>query len=181
MSGVELLERAVGYALGAVHTVTPALLSRPTPCRDWDLRALLRHLNESVAALHEGASAGCIAVEGDAADAMTDPIRTFRERAGMLLGAWPAAGALIVVDDCPLATDLAACAGAVEIAVHGWDVSQATGQRRPIPPALAIDLLRICPLVVGDAIREPYFAPRIPVSPSAEPSERLLAFLGRAL
>jgi uncharacterized protein (TIGR03086 family) len=185
LTGVSLLERAVAYALGAVHTVFPPMLSRPTPCRDWDLRVLLWHLNESVAALHEGVRAGRIAMTAAAAVAVdaaaTDPVRTFREEARRLLGAWPGATALIAIGDCPLTMDLVACAGAVEIAVHGWDVSQATGQRRPIPPALAVDLLPICPLVAGDAIREPFFAPRVPVSPSAGPSERLIAYLGRGL
>lgn len=181
MTRVDLLERAIAYALGAVHAVTPTLLSRPTPCRDWNLLALLRHLNESVAALHEGASVGFIAVEAAAPPPANDPVRTFRERAGRLLGAWPATGGLIAIENCPLETELMACAGAVEIAVHGWDVSQATGQRRPIPSALAVDLLRICPLVAGDAVREPFFAARVPVSSSAGPSDRLVAFLGRGL
>jgi hypothetical protein len=45
-----LLEQAISYALGTVDTMTPQLLSRPTPCRGWDLRMLLRHASESLAA-----------------------------------------------------------------------------------------------------------------------------------
>jgi hypothetical protein len=44
-----LLADAVGYAVDSVACVTPGLLSRPTPCRDWDLAALLRHANDSLA------------------------------------------------------------------------------------------------------------------------------------
>ncbi|MGH3301328.1 MAG: maleylpyruvate isomerase N-terminal domain-containing protein [Streptosporangiaceae bacterium] len=47
----ELLEQAVGYARESVAVVTPDLLDRPTPCRDWDLAMLLRHGCESLAAL----------------------------------------------------------------------------------------------------------------------------------
>jgi hypothetical protein len=32
--GVSLLTRALGYALGGVAAVEPALLTRPTPCAD---------------------------------------------------------------------------------------------------------------------------------------------------
>jgi Mycothiol maleylpyruvate isomerase N-terminal domain len=57
---VRLLERAIGYALGSVAGVAPRLLSRPTPCPDWDLRALLQHVNDSLAALYEAAATGRI-------------------------------------------------------------------------------------------------------------------------
>ena len=50
--GTGLLERALAYCLGAVEAVTPALLPRPTPCGNWDLRGLLHHLNGSLAALY---------------------------------------------------------------------------------------------------------------------------------
>jgi len=43
-----LLDDAIEYALGAVRTVSPPLLTSPTPCSDWDLRALLQHLNEAL-------------------------------------------------------------------------------------------------------------------------------------
>ena len=56
--GARLLEPSVSYALGAVLAVTPELLSRPTPCQDWDLRMLLRHACESLAAIGEGIEAG---------------------------------------------------------------------------------------------------------------------------
>ena len=55
--GVALLERAMGYTLGNLRFVTPADMSRPTPCRDWDLRALLLHTNDSLLALHEAVAA----------------------------------------------------------------------------------------------------------------------------
>ena len=57
-----LLERAVGYALGAAQSVTPALLGRPTPCAAWDLGRLMAHLDDSLAALHEGITEGAVAL-----------------------------------------------------------------------------------------------------------------------
>ena len=41
--GARLLEPSISYALGVALAVTPEILSRPTPCREWDLRMLLRH------------------------------------------------------------------------------------------------------------------------------------------
>ena len=48
-----LLLQPIGYAVAVADAITPDLLPRPTPCQGWDLRKLLRHANESLAALLE--------------------------------------------------------------------------------------------------------------------------------
>jgi hypothetical protein len=57
-----LLEQAVSYAGRSVLDVTPALLPRPTPCRDWNLDMPLRHASESLAALHDATVTGHVAL-----------------------------------------------------------------------------------------------------------------------
>jgi uncharacterized protein (TIGR03086 family) len=137
---VGLLERAIGSALGSMAAVAPRLLSRPTPCSDWDLQALLGHVNDSLAALCEGIDTGRIGPDPAADDGhglAGDLAATFRDRARLLLGAWTGAGRhdrLIAIVDRPLPASVVAGTGAVELAVHGWDISQACGQHRPIPP-----------------------------------------------
>ena len=183
--GTGLLEPAISYALAAVRAVTPEFLPRPTPCRGWDLRMLLRHTSESLAALGEGIDAGYVgpdpAAEDD--DLAADPARAFRDRACQLLAAWTSLGhqhQVIDIADCLLAASVMAGAAALEIAVHGWDISRACGQRQPIPRALATDLLAIAPLLVPGAGRHPLFAAPVTVAPTAGPSDRLAAFLGRS-
>ena len=56
--GLELLESAVGYALASAAKVTPPLLSRPTPCRAWNLAMLLDHVTDSADVLREAIIAG---------------------------------------------------------------------------------------------------------------------------
>ena len=181
--GAVLLDRAIGYALGVVAAVTPELLSRPTPCGDWDLRRLLEHLNDALAALHEAADRGLVGLDPAVAGAAAgDPIEAFRDRANRLRGAWTDAvrdDRVVVVAGLPLTAGVVAGAGAVEIAVHAWDVARACGQRRPIPHDLAADLLAICPLLVPATARDPQFAARVTVPPSASPSDHLVALLGR--
>src|SRR6266511_4033250 len=60
IGGVALLERATGYTLGSLHLVTPAAMERPTPCRDWDLRALLAHMDDALVALQEAVDLACV-------------------------------------------------------------------------------------------------------------------------
>ena len=86
---------------------------------------------------------------------------------------------MIAIVDRPLLASSVAGTGAIELAVHGWDISRACGQHRPIPPTLASDLLTICPLLVTDETRYPQFAAPVAVSPLASASDRLVAFLGR--
>jgi uncharacterized protein (TIGR03086 family) len=181
--GVGLLERAICYALGRVHEVAPGSLTRPTPCARWDLRTLLDHLNESLLILTEGAAGGSLRAEplpGDC-ESTADPVATFRDRARQLLTAWSSAGSdrLIRIGGSPITATLLAQTGAIEIAVHGWDVAAACGMDRPIPPELAADMLVVCRLVVTEATRYPMFAAPVTISPLAGPSDRLLAFLGR--
>ena len=182
--GARLLEPSISYALGAALAVTPELLSRPTPCGEWDLRMLLRHACESLAAFGEGIDAGRVGPEPAAEDLAiaADPARAFRDRAGQLLDAWTSPGhqrQVVEVAGCPLAASVIAAVTALEVAVHGWDISRACGQRQPIPRALATGLLAISPVLVPRTGRQPLFAAPVTVAATAGPSDRLAAFLGR--
>jgi uncharacterized protein (TIGR03086 family) len=179
-----LLTEALGYALSAAADVTPGLLRSRTPCHAWDLDMLLRHASESLAALREGIAAAAIGLFPARRPGVTvDPAAAFRAGAGWLLKAWGTAGRqrrVVTIAGCSLPVSALEATGALEMAVHGWDISQACGRRRPIPPGLAGDLLALAPLLVPVAGRHPLFAPPLTIPPSAAPSDRLAAFLGRA-
>jgi uncharacterized protein (TIGR03086 family) len=182
--GVMLLERAIGYALGTLRLVTPADLTGPTPCMGWDVRTLLAHIDDGLVALQEAADAHAVALdppglERSRSDA--DPSAGLRERASWLLGAWcgPHRPDTVEVGGLPLAASIVTTTGALELAVHGWDVATACGHPRPLPPALASELLALAPLLVTDAERPGHFDPPVPVPNVASSGDRLLAYLGR--
>ena len=180
VGGVDLLERAINYTLGTLRAVTDAELTAPTPCRAWDLRALLTHLDESLAALHEAAVLGEVTLSVPAPRAPADPVVAVRDRAGLLLGAWTSTRhTAAAVGDAALTTAVLASAGALEIAVHGWDVARSVGSGRPLPPALAQEMLALAPYLVSEADRPVRFAAPVALSSPAPAGERLLAFLGR--
>jgi len=179
-----LLESSIRYALGVVLAITPELLSSPTPCREWDLHMLLRHASESLTAIGEGIEGGHVGLDPatECGDLVADPVRAFRNRASALLDLWTSPGhqrQVIEIAGCPLTASVMASVAALEITVHGWDISQACGQRQPIPRLLAINLLAIAPVLVPGTGRQPLFAAPVTVPPSADPSDRLAAFLGR--
>lgn len=68
IGGVGLLERAIAYTLGSLQLVTPDALARASPCRGWDLSALLRHLNDSLEVMHEAVDVGHVDLAPTGAD-----------------------------------------------------------------------------------------------------------------
>jgi uncharacterized protein (TIGR03086 family) len=145
---------------------------------------LLRHASESLAALYDGTVTGHVGLIPAAPDCdpAADPALMFRHRAARLLATQAAADGrhqVLDVGDLPLPAIAMECAGAIEIAVHGWDISQACGQRRPIPEALAVSLLAIAPLLIPETGRHPLFSPPVRATAQAGPGDRLVAFLGR--
>ena len=104
-----------------------------------------------------------------------------RVQAGQLLAAWSAGRAdrPVAIADRRLAGLQMAAAGAVEIAVHGWDIAEACHSRRPIPAALATSILAVVPLVVTEVTRGAQFADPVAPAPQATPGDRLVALLGR--
>ncbi|MFL6132239.1 MAG: TIGR03086 family metal-binding protein [Nocardioidaceae bacterium] len=185
LDGSSLLERAVSYTRGSLQLVGSTSLTASTPCRGWDLHALLRHMNDSLATFTEAAEIGYVDLvpvrdTGPVSDPSRVLVERLRGRACALLAAWahPRTGSVRVADRV-LRSDLLASAGSLEIAVHGWDVAQACGVNRPLPPALAADLGELVPALVSDDDRPGRFAEPIDVPVHAPSSTRLLAALGR--
>lgn len=191
VAGVALLERAIGYTLGSLLLVGTHDLRRRTPCTGWDLAALLGHMDDSLLALHEASTGRCVALDPvtcrDAEDvSAVAVVNRLRKRACRLLGGWnraePGSAAddgLVSVGGRYVTSSLVAAAGALEIAVHGWDVARACGRLHPVPAPLAEELLELAPLLVRPAERPGRFAPPVAVAPSAPAGDRLVAFLGR--
>jgi uncharacterized protein (TIGR03086 family) len=182
--GFELLGWAISYALASARLATPPRLRCPTPCAGWDLGLLLHHVSDSVDVLHEAITTGRVGSGPPAGDDGPDPdvVSVLYRRAGRLLAACaPAdpAGHLVAIGDQELPAKMAVAAGAIEITVHGWDISVACGIRRPVPPDLAALLLPIAPLFITPGARAGLFADPVAVPGRACPGDQLVAFLGR--
>ena len=182
LAGAALLERAVAYTRTSLQLVAGTPPEARTPCERWDLLALLRHMDDSLAAFTDAADIGYVdLVPVEQEDGIARLVAGLRLRACALLAAWahhPGSGD-VSVSDRELRSDLLAAAGSLEIAVHGWDVAQACGVDRPLPAALALELLDVVPLFIGDADRPGRFAEPVDVPIHSRPSTRLLAALGR--
>ena len=131
---VGLVERAVGYTRGSLQLVRPDLLRVPTPCDRWNLSALLVHMYDSLSAMQEAADLGRVELV-PVGEPGVPIVNALQDKACALLGGWvrQSRAALVVGGDAMALASTVAAAGALEIAVHGWDVAQACGVDRPIP------------------------------------------------
>ncbi|MGO1972608.1 MAG: TIGR03086 family metal-binding protein [Propionibacteriaceae bacterium] len=186
-SAVELLDRAVAYTRGTLAHVAAASPSRPTPCAEWDLGQLLLHMDDSLSAFIEGSrhlvslsvAVPSTSASGSGTQAVLDSLHT---KACALLGAWSdpdLTADAVRIGDQYLDRGWVATAGALEIAVHGWDVGVSTGHPARIPEALAAELSTCADHLVAPMDRPTRFAAALPCPDTADTSTRLLAFLGR--
>jgi uncharacterized protein (TIGR03086 family) len=185
---IGLLAGAVSYMLGVCAPLGPGEMALPTPCPHWDVARLLGHLCESMADLEAALRTGRLELDEQVSRAGGDPVEALRDRAAELLCAGYCYGGpdrFVAVGGLPIPAGLVACTGAVEIAVHGWDVSAARAwagraggvRETPIPAALATRMLRLGPLLVAG--REGLFGVPVEVPAQASPGDRLVGYLGR--
>ncbi len=181
-----LLERAVAYAGVALTAVPSASPGSQTSCAAWNLTELLVHMHDSLGALEQAGRSGQVDLTVPTrrpypVHPLPDLVQALKDRACGLLGAWTAANGdrLVSIAGSPLQAGVLAAAGALEVAVHGWDVAQACRLDHPVPQALAEDLLAYLPLLVQPADRPDRFGPALPAPADIASDVRLLAAVGR--
>lgn len=177
VAGLDLLQRALDYTRAALGTITCADITRPTPCTGWSLADLLAHMEDALDAFAEAAD-GAVGLSSAAPTPLDARVEALQLKACALLTAWLRADRPTVdVGGHPLPVDAIARIAALEIAVHGWDVRQATGHAVPLPEPLAVALL---PSALQVALAgDDRFAPPLPVDAEAPAGVHVLALLGR--
>jgi uncharacterized protein (TIGR03086 family) len=179
---VAVLDSAVTWTRSCLQLARTSSLSLTTPCDAWDLGQLLTHMDESLVAICEAAELGHISVDREPRPVGPGQlVDRIVQRACRTRAAWQErlTSAPVGVGDLTLGRDTIVLVGALEIAVHGWDVARATGQERRLPEDLAVRLYDVALAVVTPAERGRRFAPVVPVPASAPTRTRLLAHLGR--
>ncbi len=178
---VELLERSLAWTRSGLARVTRERLDDPTPCAEWDLAALLHHMDDGLDAFTEAATGEVSLVPTPDTAYVEGRLESIRAKACALLGWWcDRPPDEVLVGDLRLPADLLVGTAALEITVHGWDVHRTLGTGATLPEALAEDLVPVAVLTVGDADRPARFASPRAVRADASATDRLLAHLGRA-
>jgi uncharacterized protein (TIGR03086 family) len=157
----------------------------PTPCTDWNVRALVRHLvyeNVWVADLMAGATVAEVGdrYEGDLLG--DDPKSAWQDALRTALEELSVPGALertvhLSYGDERASEYLAQLT--LDHAVHGWDLARAIGADDALDAELVEHLWTVwsprSEMIGGSGV----FAPPVDVAPGADSQTRLLGLLGR--
>ncbi len=180
---IDLLTRALDQTGALVAGIRPEQTTLPTPCRSWDVRALVQHL---VTEVHRFAAVtGGHEHRGGAADG--DLSRAYRAAADTLLAAWRQPGALDRPHPAPWGEVSAAFSldqQVTELAMHAWDLAKATGSSTDLDAEIGQRALgwgreNLRPEFRGDEADGFHVGPEVPVPDDAPLYDRLAAFGGR--
>jgi uncharacterized protein (TIGR03086 family) len=182
----EYYERALAQTEQLVAGVRPDQLGNPTPCTEFDVRDLLRHIAGGITrAAITGEGGDALAYQGLAGDVPDEEwLDTYRAVAKRATAAWADDARLDAMVTVPWGTvpGRAALSGAVqEVLTHGWDLATATGQETEGDPELATWTLEVARrFLPPDRRGGPVpFGPVVPVAAAAGPYAQLAAWLGR--
>lgn len=189
-SGIVVLDaQAVTESVRLVGQVTTADLARPTPCADWTLHGLLRHMTTQ----HYGFAAASTG-DGDPArwrprPLGDDPVAAYRAAAECVLGAFATHDLLDRGFPLPEFTGGLLYPGAqavsfhfVDYVVHSWDLARTLGLPVRFDSVLLDAALEVARAVPGGEARlEPgaAFAPEI-ACPGGSRLDQVVAALGRS-
>jgi uncharacterized protein (TIGR03086 family) len=172
---VTAAEAALATLQPILRNLTPADQAKPTPCDDFTCHDLAEHLMNSIVQL--GAMAGAdvqVSVDGSLENRVSvmaaEAIDGWRQV--NLDGTVPGPGG----GEMPAA--MAAGILPIELAVHGWDIAQSSGQSMTLPDDL-VAYLRGMAEVVVPAGRGRAFADEVSPADNASALDRLAAYTGR--
>lgn len=170
---------AAEASLAALHPVlrnlTPADQPKPTPCADFTCHDVADHLMTSMEQL--GSMAGAT---------VTNPNRGPLENrvsvmAAQAIDGWRAvdlSGTVPGPGGGEMPASMAAGILSMEIALHGWDIAQSSGQPLALPDDLVVYIRGIAETLVPGG-RGSAFADEVPAATDASPLDQLAAYTGR--
>jgi uncharacterized protein (TIGR03086 family) len=183
MDDLELLERVLDKTGAIVAGVTPDQYDQPTPCPDYDVRALVNHITGWMRSFAAGANGGTYEGDPSAHVAGDDPGAEFRQAAGQVVEGWRANGVdrEVGLMGGQLPGQMVLNMTIMEYLTHGWDLATATRQPMPYTDEEAAAALERAQGTLPEHYRGEgqAFGDIVAVPDSAPALDRFIGFLGR--
>jgi len=182
MSMTDAIKSAADAAAQVISGVTPDQLDDPTPCSEFDVRALGNHMTGflpyTANAVRKGPD-----MEGEAPDfTATDWAATYRHLADDLVAAWGEEGAMegeMKFGSGTMPAENAAGITLMELTVHAWDLARATGQTYALDPETARLAAKITSEAGPGGREGGFFGEEVTAPEGASDFEKALAISGR--
>jgi uncharacterized protein (TIGR03086 family) len=187
MDVISMYKRAVEQTGSIVERLRSEQLNNPTPCEQWNTRALLNHIIAFNQIWATPADAEKADDSHETMDFVGDnPVVAYRRSSGAglkrLRGDRLAGPTHRIPSWGQVPGPFAPYIALVEITVHGWDLAKATEQDAEIDDDTARTVLNIAKRIVSPEQRRPptsAFKDPVTVPDGATPTDELVAFLGR--
>ncbi|MFC8292832.1 TIGR03086 family metal-binding protein [Streptomyces sp. NPDC057242] len=177
----DLLRTAADDAVPVVGGIADASLGAPTPCAEYDVRALIDHLFSVVVNFQVLAAKGTPDFSGTPGP-VADPgwRELFAAETGKLVEAWSAPGAEEgTTGAMGLPARTVGCMVLLDLTVHAWDLARATGRAFEPDPSVVAGLAGEVEGMAPTARRMGVFGDAVELPGDATAFERLLATTGR--
>lgn len=174
-------ERALSVFQQILNGVRQDQLEAPTPCTEWDVRAVIGH----IIGLNELVGMGEIRQPVGGPPPGIEELRTSfvnaMEAARQALSAEGALGRTFTMPWAEMTGEQLLTIGFLDLVIHAWDLATATGQKALLDPDLCALALEIGRPMMEGMPRDPStgFGPEVPISDEAPVCDRLAAFYGR--
>lgn len=182
-----LLARALDQTERLGTGIRPDQLDEPTPCAEFDVRALLGHVLAVLRRVEHVGRGGDAAEVDRVITGVLDWPAAFAEARAAVDEVWSDDALLDSTFAVPWAAATpgrdALTVWAQELATHSWDLARATGRTSELDPVLGEAALDIARRYVPEQPRggDIPFEPVVVVPESADAYTRLAGYLGRAV
>lgn len=185
MDALQALDVAHSEMQVRLRQIGPGDWSRPTPCDEWDVRALVNHViggNRRYVMLLSGASAGEVDATRTLDHVGVDVVGSYTQTAAALGAAFREDGAMARRCHHPIGDRTGAellGMRLVDIAVHAWDLARALGVDDRLDPDLARHALQHAPLITAGRAAGSFAEPADAVPAGSSSQDELLHLCGR--
>jgi uncharacterized protein (TIGR03086 family) len=184
MDATEQTNVAIDLLTPVVEATRADQLTNATPCEQWTVRDLVSHFvagGHMFAASLRGTEIDMGAAPGDLLG--DDHIAAYRAAIADFRDAVANLESLEQPANLPIGTvpaEVALRIAAGDLLVHGWDLSQATGQPFEPSDSIVTEIDAFYRMAVTSDLRDGgMFAAEVPLPADSSPLDRLVAFAGR--